>query len=355
MSQESNCLKVRKTLGEEAIVLANRLGIFNRELQIQRDNEYVYIPLIRRSTENESRLLEQRLPNYAILTRVFPERNRRVPLLALLRDELPRHLLFSLPHSVDFVGDIAIIEVPPELDVHKTLIGETILKVNRNVRTVLAKAGAIGGTYRTRDFTIVAGESRTETTHKEYECQFYLDVAKVYFSPRLSFEHHRVASLVKEGENVVDLFAGVGPFAVQIAKMRQDVEVFAVDLNPYAFEYLKRNIRINRVEGKVHPFLGDARQVVRRKLFGIADRVIMNLPENALEFVDVACETIGPDGGTVHFYSFVSTSHSLSIAESIFDKAVEECGRKVEEVLFSRLVRGTAPYEWQSVLDATIV
>jgi tRNA (guanine37-N1)-methyltransferase len=260
-----------------------------------------------------------------------------------------------LPHSVDFVGDIAIIEVPPELDVYKTLIGETILKVNRNVRTVLAKAGAIGGTYRTRDFTIVAGESRTETTHKEYECQFYLDVAKVYFSPRLSFEHHRVASLVKEGENVVDLFAGVGPFAVQIAKMRQDVEVFAVDLNPYAFEYLKRNIRINRVEGKVHPFLGDARQVVRRKLFGIADRVIMNLPENALEFVDVACETIGPDGGTVHFYSFVSTSHSLSIAESIFDKAVEECGRKVEEVLFSRLVRGTAPYEWQSVLDATIV
>jgi tRNA (guanine37-N1)-methyltransferase len=153
---------------------------------------------------------------------------------------------------------------------------------------------------------------------------------------------------------VVDLFAGVGPFSIQIAKNRQNVTVHAVDVNPDAVEYLKKNIRINRVMGKVHPILGDAKQVVKSKLSGIADRAIMNLPEKAIDFVDVACETIRPLGGTVHFYSFVNKSDSLENLGARFATAVEDSGRSVEKMLFSRLVRETAPLEWQAVLDVRI-
>jgi len=181
-----------------------------------------------------------------------------------------------------------------------------------------------------------------------------VNVAKAYFSPRLSFEHHRVASLAKEGETVVDLFAGVGPFSVQIAKNHQNITVFAVDVNPDAIEYLKKNIRANRVIGKVRPILGDARQVVKSRLSGVADRAIMNLPEKAIEFLDIACETIKPSGGTLHFYSFVKKSDSLESLKVLFARAVEKSGRSVEKILFSRLVRETAPYEWQAVLDARI-
>jgi tRNA (guanine37-N1)-methyltransferase len=271
-----------------------------------------------------------------------------------LSTELPPHLLASLPHAVDFVGDIAIIEVPPELDSYKKTIGETILKTHKNVRTVLAKAGAVGGTYRLREFSVIAGEQRTETVHREFGCLYSVDLAKAYFSPRLSYEHKRVASLVKRGETVLDMFAGVGPFAILIAKTHQNVKVYTIDANPHAFEYLKKNIRLNRAVSKVHPFLGDARRVVNDNLKGVADRVIMNLPEKAIAFVDVACRALNPSEGTIHFYSFVNASDPVEASKLRFTEAVERAKRKVAEVPFSRMVRETAPYEWQAVIDANI-
>jgi tRNA (guanine37-N1)-methyltransferase len=181
-----------------------------------------------------------------------------------------------------------------------------------------------------------------------------VDLSKAYFSPRLSYEHNRVASLVKDGETVIDMFAGVGPFSILIAKTH-NVKVYAIDVNPHAVEFLKKNIRLNRVEDKVHPILGDAKQVVEEKLVAVADRVIMNLPEKAIEFVDVACKAIKPTGGIIHFYTFISASDSFENMKLKFIDSVEKCGRKVEEILFSRTVRATAPHEWQAVIDAKIV
>jgi len=355
MTKKSLCVKVPKVHGEKAIILTDKLKIVNKELEIQRNQSFIYVPLIRQLSENELEKLREQIPGSEVLTYMFPERKRRVKtFVELLEDKLPPYLLASLPRAVDLVGDIAIVELPPELDAHKNIIGKAVLESQKNVRTVLAKAGAVGGTFRLRGFSVIAGEPKTETIHKEYGCQYHVDLAKVYFSPRLSYEHSRVASLVEEGETVVDLFAGVGPFAILIAKTHEDVEVHAVDVNPHAIEFLKRNIRLNRVEGKVHPIFGDAKQVVEERLSGVADRVIMNLPEKALEFVDAACGAVKPMGGVVHFYSFVSASDSLENLKLRFIDAVEKCGRKVEKILFSRLVRATAPYEWQAVLDAKI-
>jgi len=355
MTKKSLCVKVPKIHGEKAIILADKLKIVNKELEIQRNQSFIYVPLIRQPSENESETLKEQIPGCEVLTRVFPEKKKQIKtFVELLEDKLPPYLLTSLPRAVDLVGDIAIVELPLELDAHKNIIGKAVLESQKNVRTVLAKAGAVGGTFRLRGFSVIAGEPKTETIHKEYGCQYHVDLAKVYFSPRLSYEHNRVASLVEEGETVVDLFAGVGPFAILIAKTHENVEVHAVDVNPYAIEFLKRNIRLNRVEGKVHPIFGDAKQVVEERLSGVADRVIMNLPEKALEFVDAACRAVKPMGGVVHFYSFVSASDSLENLKLRFIDAVEKCGRKVEKRIFSRLVRATAPYEWQAVLDAKI-
>lgn len=353
--KKSVCLKVRKAQGEKAIVLANKMAIADKELEIQRNYDFIYIPLIRQPQKDELKLLKKQIPNFQITAHAFPKRKKRAKsFLELLEDKLPPHLLASLPRALDFVGEIAIIELQKEVVQFKDLIGEAILKSNKNVRTVLAKAGAVEGAYRLRDFTVIAGEPKTATIHKEHGCQYYVDLSKAYFSPRLSYEHKRIASLAREGEIIVDLFAGVGPFAILIAKTHLNVKVYAIDVNPDAVEYLKRNVRLNRVEGKVHPILGDARQIVNEKLSGVADRVIMNLPEKASEFIDVACTAIKPNGGVVHFYSFVSSPDSLESVERFLREAVEEHGRKVVKVLFSRFVRETAPYEWQAVVDAEI-
>jgi tRNA (guanine37-N1)-methyltransferase len=193
------------------------------------------------------------------------------------------------------------------------------------------------------------------TVHKENGCSYYVDVTKAYFSPRLSHERERVASLVKEGETVVDLFAGVGPFVVLIAKTREDAKVFAVDINPKAVEMLERNASLNRVENRVFPIVGDARKIVDEKLVGMTDRVIMNLPETACKFVDVACKAMKPTGGIVHFYGFVRSPDTLDNMKSRFSEAVSKTGRKVEKFLEAKAVRETAPYECQAVLDAKIV
>jgi tRNA (guanine37-N1)-methyltransferase len=299
--------------------------------------------------------LENNLHEYEIVLHNFAEQKKRhFTHLDLLADKLPSNLLVKVPRAIDFVGDIVIVEIPPELGEYKKIIGEALLKAHKQTKTVLAKSGAVEGVYRIRDFEVIAGANKTATVYREYGCVYHVDVAKAYFSPRLSSEHNRVASQVKDGETVVDLFAGVGPFAIPIAKKHQNVRVYAVDVNPDAVALLKRNVAVNRVEKQVVPVLGDARQVVKEQLSGKADRVIMNLPETALEFVDVACEALKPEGGIMHYYSFVKDSNPLETAKVQLTEAVNQNRRQVNKFLVAKTVREVAPYMWQVVVDANI-
>jgi len=356
MPKESSCLGVPRKNGQEAIVLADRIGLRDKELEVQTNADSIFVPIVRQPSDQEIHVLKEKVPEVQKGTGIFHERKKQEKTLeGALAGSIPPHLLASLPKALDIVGDIAIIEIPQELKNHKKLVGEAILRIHRNVKTVLAKAGAISGTYRTREFKVIAGEPRTHTTHREFGCQYRVDVAKAYFSPRLAHEHERVASLVGEGEIILDLFAGVGPFSVLIAKRHPTAKVYAVDINPEAFVLLKNNVLINRVQDNVIPLLGDARQIVHEGLSGVADRVIMNLPESASEFIDVACEAIKPEGGVGHFYGFVRLPDSAEAMQSRFAAKVGENRRKVERFLSVREVRDTAPFEQQVVLDAFIV
>jgi tRNA (guanine37-N1)-methyltransferase len=349
------CLRVPKILGEKAIVLLNKLGFLNRELKIQQVMDSLFIPLVRKPLPADIKRFEETLPNFKISTHKFPKRTKRsLKLVDLLEDKLPPHLLASLPHAIDFVGDVAVIEVPPELESHKRIVGEAVLKAHKRIRTVLAKSGAVEGVYRVREFDVIVGIGKTETVHREYGCMFYVDLAKAYFSPRLSHEHDRVASQVKDGETVIDMFAGVGPFSVLIAKRHKNVRVYAVDVNPDAVNYLKKNIEANHVGKSVTPLLSDVRQIVKKKLVGVADRVIMNLPEKAIEYVDVACEALKPEGGVVHYYEFTSMPEPLETAKVRLIEAMKQTDRNVKKILSARLVRATAPYTWQVVVDVEI-
>ncbi|MCW4044040.1 MAG: class I SAM-dependent methyltransferase family protein [Candidatus Bathyarchaeota archaeon] len=355
MPNESPSIQVPKINGEKTLKLTDTLNIRNRELEIQKDAQFIYVPLTRRPSEAELSMLKTQLPDFQLGTLVFAGRkHRQKTLTETLENQLPKNLLNNLPRALDTIGDIAIVEIPAELAAYASLIGEAILKTHKNLRTVLAKAGAVSGTYRLRELAVIAGEPKTATVHKEHGCRYQVDVAKAYFSPRLSHEHLRVASLVQNSETVVDLFAGVGPFAVLVAKNNPAAKVYAVDINPDAVELLQKNIRLNRVENRVFPILGDARQIVQDKLPWAADRVIMNLPEKAHEFVDAACKAVKPTGGTVHFYCFIRLPDSIENMQKRFAAKVAETGRTVAKFLSARTIRETAPFEWQVVLDAQV-
>jgi tRNA (guanine37-N1)-methyltransferase len=353
----SSCLKIPKKSGEKIILLARQLGLFNQSLKIEQGNNSLYIPLSRQPVANERETLQKSVSSVEFCVRNFSTETSHTAktFVDVLAEELPPHLVASLPRASDFVGDIAVLEIPLELMRYKQKIGEAVLATNKRVHTVLAKASAIEGIYRTRKFEVIAGEAKTVTVHREYGCVYHVDLSKAYFSPRLSSEHMRVARLVNEGETVVDMFAGIGPFAIQIARQHEKVCVYAVDVNSDAIELLNKNIATNRVVAKVTSILGDVRQVVRERLAGAADRVVMNLPEKAIEYVDVACEAVKPTGGIMHYYEFTNATNPETTAEVRLAEAVEKANRRVAKVLTSKTVRATAPYTWQVVVDAKVV
>jgi len=331
------------------------MGLLDNSLKIHREEDYLYLPLIRKPQETDLYELTKNVRHFEILQHGFVRNVKKpIKLVNLLSDKLPSTVLSSLPHALDYVGDIAIIEIPAELESYKTIIGQTIMASNKRVNTVLAKTSPVTGEYRIRKFETISGVNKTETVHKEYGCIFHVDLTKAYFSPRLSYEHNRVASLVKERETVFDMFAGVGPFSILIAKKQKKVHVYATEMNPEAFKLLRKNILANKVNATVKPFLGDARHIAPARLKDSIDRVIMNLPEKAIQFVDVACQVIASYGGIIHYYEFNNTSKPLETAKIKLSEAVEQNNRKVEKILHSKIVRGVSPFTWQVAVDAKI-
>jgi tRNA (guanine37-N1)-methyltransferase len=271
-----------------------------------------------------------------------------------VKGDLPPKLLWLVPKSFDVIGHIAIIELHDELAPFKALIGAGVLEICPNARTVMAKAGAFSSYYRTRELRLIAGEDNSVTCYKEHGCTYELDVRTVFFSTRLSHERLRIASQVKPDETVVDMFAGVGPCSILVARKQPLSTVYAIDANPAAFTFLVSNVLANRVLGSVRPMMGDVREVVKSRLCGVADRLIMNLPGEALDFVDVACSSLNERGGVIHFYSFESAENPHESASGKLKRQIEASGRKLESILAVRTVKEVAPYRFQVAVDAQV-
>jgi len=258
--------------------------------------------------------------------------------------------------SFDVVGDIAIFRLPSTSSANAQTIAKAIMSVHRNVKTVLLQTSPVAGHLRLRRLTYVAGENKTNTVHKEFGCLFSVDVARCYFSPRLSHERMRIAGMVKPNETVVNMFAGVGCFSIITAKHSGAAKVFSIDVNPTAIQFMKENIKLNRVYAKVNPLLGDSKEIVNSRLQHVADRVLMPLPEKALAYLPSAVSALKTTGGWIHYYGFEHAAKTESPCEKAKLKVAEALGALgVDfEVPFVRVVRSTGPNWFQLVADVRI-
>jgi tRNA (guanine37-N1)-methyltransferase len=261
--------------------------------------------------------------------------------------KVPEELRHLLPSSFDIIGDIAIIELPEMLMPYGRAIGEAILKVHRHIRAVFAKGSKVSGEYRVRELIHLAGEKRTETIHRENGIRLKLDVAKVYFSPRLATERMRVFEKTRPGEIVFDMFAGVGPYSILLAKKAK--LVFACDINPWAIKYLEENRRLNKAFNVV-PILGNVRKVAGKIQ---ADRVIMNLPKFADRFLKEAMISV-KSSGVVHYYGFGPEEDLFSEHERKIKEVARELGFEVE-FLDERKVRPYAPRQFNIAIDFRVL
>jgi tRNA (guanine37-N1)-methyltransferase len=251
--------------------------------------------------------------------------------------------------SYDVIGDLAILEIPSGFENYESEISESLLKSKGHIKAVFKKQSALEGEERIRKLKWLGGENRTRTVHREHGCQFKLDIARVFFSPRLSYERQRIKEQVVKGETIVDMFAGVGPYSIEIAK-RRDVTVVGYDINETAIEYFNENIRINKVADRVKTVLGDCRQLAPK---GTADRCIMNLPKNGRAFFGTALNILKSDGGIIHYYGISPRENPYEDAMKYILNKVQEIGRR-GEIIEKRVVRSYSPAEVHIALDVKI-
>ena len=323
-------VKVPKREAERVRRKLIELGVLAKGYAVRREGEFILFPVTEpvegfELVETDFERLERRPHSYREVV------------------EVPDDVKPLLPSSFDIIGDIAIIELPEELMGYGNAIGEAILKVHRHIKAVFAKGSKVSGEYRVRELIHLAGEKRTETLHRENGIRLKLDVARVYFSPRLATERMRIFEKTRPGEVIFDMFAGVGPYAVLLARKAR--LVFAVDLNPWAIRYLEENIRLNKVSNVV-PVLGDVRKVAGKLE---ADRVIMNLPKFADRFLREAMLSVR-SGGVVHYYGFSPEEDLFSEHEAKIKAVARELGFTVE-FLEERKVRPYAPRQFNIAID----
>lgn len=270
----------------------------------------------------------------------------------LLTGKLTKKQLMHVPSSFDIVGNrdkaAAIIEVPQELRDKTKLIAEAIMKQHKNVRSVLLKASERRGVYRLRKLKLIAGDKKTVVTHAESGCVFLLDPTKVYFSPREVTERQRVAGLVKPKEMVAVFFSGIGAFPIIIAKKSKAKNVIGIEINPVAFDYFKKNIELNKTEN-VQVILGDVKERAAH-CYGICNRVIMPLPESAVNYLEYAIKCL-KNNGVVHLYCFSEEGGINQKAKETI-RAIKNLGYACKVSFSKVLPYGPGIYKYR--LDITV-
>ncbi|KAM4664432.1 tRNA (guanine(37)-N(1))-methyltransferase [Discoglossus pictus] len=272
----------------------------------------------------------------------------------VLRAVLPKEQ--DVTSGFSRVGHIAHMNLREHQLPYKNLIGQVILDKNPGITSVVNKINTIDSTYRNFQMEVLAGEENMITKVREHYTTYEFDFSKVYWNPRLSTEHDRIIGLLKAGDVLFDVFAGVGPFAIPAA--RKNCIVYANDLNPESYKWLLHNCKLNKVDKKVQAFNKDGREFIRTtikeelpKYMQLLSKekknsvhIVMNLPAMAVEFLNEFQHLLSEEPSsvllpTVHCYSFSKDDDPQSDVKA---RAGSFLGTELEHCS-SHLVRNVAP------------
>lgn len=265
--------------------------------------------------------------------------------------------------SFSQVGHIVHVNLRDETLPYKEVVGQVLLDKIPNCKSVVNKLNTIDNTYRNFQLELLAGEENYKTLVKENGVSFEFDFSKVYWNSRLSTEHERIVQSVKPKDVVYDVFAGVGPFAVPIAK-KTKCRVLANDLNPDSAKWLEHNKKLNKIGDNLRVFNKDAKDFILEdvkedllKELTIGHprtlRVVMNLPEMGKEFLKYFVGLVQDQEVLskwnpsevpllINVYCFVR-SEDLKAAAQISVEEQIQCKLSPEDIQSISFVRNVAP------------
>lgn len=266
-----------------------------------------------------------------------------------LKNKLSNQELEILPRGYQILGKILIIKLKPKLIKNRKLVGESIKSMFPYIHTVCLMK-EIKGITRKPKIEIIAGCKVTQTLHKEHGCQFLLNVSEIMWSEGNKDERIRLTKIVKPKETVVDMFAGIGYFSIPIAKYSKPKKIYAIDINPKAIEYLRKNIWLNNVENKIEVLEGDCRKF-SKMLENTADRIIMGYLLKTEIFLPYAFK-ITKNNAIIHFHRTVKQEEIEKIKKKII-----EIGKKNKvkiKILKITKVKSYAPKIYHVVFDLKV-
>ena len=173
---------------------------------------------------------------------------------------------------------------------------------------------------------------------------------------------------------IADMMAGVGPFAIPLAMRlkamnlsKSESHVHANDLNPESYKYLCENIKLNNCSSHITPYNMDGRDFIHeldKRKIPYTD-VIMNLPQSAIDFLNVFIGinhrqvlSVPSPLPMIHVYAFSSdpdpindirnrVASVLQCEVSLLPETViwskSECRRISETCSIAHVVRDVAP------------
>ncbi|MBD3353917.1 MAG: hypothetical protein GF364_20710 [Candidatus Lokiarchaeota archaeon] len=388
MSEEIYCIEVPKELTQKTIDIIRSEAV--GKLSIDLHNKYkisditgmnkISIPLKiapdlmidkPRLLENLHKLLENNhIKNFKVTKNLMTKKHliyqKPRNLREALEDNFPEEIIPYVSLSYDIIGSILIMEIDRwgdldsilvrydetrnmTVETFKKKIGDIALELHNNIRTVYNKKSEVKGEFRIREYELIAGMDNPITLHKENGCKFELNIEKMFFTPRLVTERKRVSKL-DYGENsiVLDCFAGVGPFSIQICA-NNNVTIYSCEKNPEAIQYLKNNIQLNKkkLKGEIYPYLGDFHNFKDseqgKSIYGNVDTIIMNLPERNLEFIKDIRPFIKKNGTILIIYLFCEDPEPIPRGISQLENFLAAKDLRVSQIRNKQNVKNYSP------------
>ncbi|MFX1511015.1 MAG: class I SAM-dependent methyltransferase family protein [Promethearchaeota archaeon] len=339
---------VRKKDAEGSRRILLKVGLLDKEYKPLKKGDFVYFPL------KKHKLVPSELLHVPFtLTTTSLDKFPRSPLNSLII-KLKRKYCRKPEFKVEKIGNLALLWIAEDFSSHKEEIIKAVSQTYK-IRGIFEKISEVKGLHRIPKIRHLSGSKSAVTIHTEYGIKICVNLEKAYFNSRLANEHNRIASLVSLPEQILDMFAGVGPYSLHIAKKIARVEqnygkvhksrIVAVDINPTAIEFLERSTKLNKLEGTIYPIVADSAHVFNKQIR--FNRIIMNLPHASYQYLPLATSIL-QTRGIIHFYTFSRKENPIT-AESAKFISISQNRLKISSVA---ILKDVAPHKVVVRVDA---